>query len=168
MKDDHIDPKRLAERMIKVTHMFAHAVKNKLSPHEMHIAPNQMHILKMISHHTMTISELARAQHVSAPTMSSTVDKLSKKGFLKRERSSEDRRMVHVSVTQEGEILMSEMFEIFIKEVSQILEPLTQEEKGSILKGFGVLEKAISDALADSGLHPHDDPCKYKDMTRRN
>lgn len=150
MNEENIDSKQLAERMIQVTHMFAHAVKSRLPPQEMCIAPNQMHIMKMASHAPMTISELARAHHVSTPTMSSVVDKLVKKGFMKRERSEEDRRIVHASITSEGELLMSEMFTRFIHEVSRILEPLTSEDKELVMKGFNVLERAISDVLETS------------------
>ncbi len=150
MNKEKIDSRKLAERMIHVTHMFAHAVKSRLPPHEMHIAPNQMHIMKMASHTPMTISELARAHHVSTPTMSSVVDKLVKKGFMRRERSEEDRRIVHASITGEGERLMGEMFSRFILEVSQILEPLTSEDKVLVMKGFEVLEGAISEVLEAS------------------
>jgi len=134
--------------MITVTHLFAHAVKNRMPPHEMCIAPNQMHILKMVSHAPMSISELARAHHVSTPTMSSIIDKLEKKELLKRERSTEDRRVVHAGITHNGEVLMSEMFARFIQEVSQILEPMPPEDKKMVMKGFEVLHKTISDALS--------------------
>jgi len=146
--DEAIYSKELAERMIQVMHLFAHAVKNRLQPHEMCIAPNQLHILKMVSHGPMTISELARAHHVSAPTMSSIVDKLEKKELLNRERSKEDRRVVHAGITQKGEVLMSETFTLFIREVSTILEPMTPEDKKMVMKGFDILHKAISDALS--------------------
>jgi len=150
MNEEKIDSKQLAERMIQVTHLFAHAVKSRLPPQEMCIAPNQMHIMKMASHMPMTMSELARAHHVSTPTMSSAIDKLVKKGFMKRERSKEDRRIVHASVTHEGELVMSEMFAKFIHEVSRILEPLASEDKVLVMKGFDVLDRAISDVLETS------------------
>ena len=98
----------------------------------------------------MTISEMARAHHVSTPTMSSVIDKLEKNELLKRERSTEDRRVVHAGITKKGEELMSKMFERFIKEVSQILEPMPSEDKIMVMKGFEVLHKAISDELSSS------------------
>lgn len=148
--DEPICSKELAERMITVMHLFAHAIKNRLPPHEMCIAPNQLHILKMVSQEPMTISEMARAHHVSTPTMSSVIDKLEKNELLKRERSTEDRRVVHAGITKKGEELMSKMFERFIKEVSQILEPMPSEDKIMVMKGFEVLHKAISDELSSS------------------
>jgi len=80
--------------------------------------------------------------------MSSIVDKLEKKELLNRERSKEDRRVVHAGITQKGEVLMSETFTLFIREVSTILEPMTPEDKKMVMKGFDILHKAISDALS--------------------
>jgi len=148
MNDGPVDSKELAERMIQVMHTFAHAVKNRLPPHEMRIPPNQLHILKMISHNPMTVSELARTHQVSPPTMSSMVDKLVKKGLMERERSEEDRRLVHVSITRDGEKLMSKAFSRLMGEVSKILEPLSNGEKEQIMNTFDILERAISADLS--------------------
>ena len=150
MADETISSNELAERMITVMHQFAYAVKNRLPPHEMKLAPNQLHILKMVSHAPMTISELAKTHYVSTPTMSSLIDKLEKNELVKRERSKEDRRVVHAGITRKGEILMCEMFARFIQEVSQILEPMSKGDREAVMNGFDVLLKAISDELSSS------------------
>ena len=80
--------------------------------------------------------------------MSSIIDKLEKKELVNRERSTEDRRVVHAGITQNGEVLMSKMFTRFIKEVSTILDPMLPEDKKMVMKGFDVLHKAISEALS--------------------
>jgi len=76
------------------------------------------------------------------------VDKLVKKGLMERERSEEDRRLVHVSITRDGEKLMSKAFSRLMGEVSKILEPLSNGEKEQIMNTFDILERAISADLS--------------------
>lgn len=86
-----------------------------------------------------TISEIASLMEFSKPSVTDAVKKLEKMGFVIKERSNKDRRVVHVKLTEKGEKLKLakqrtlEHYENFIrasldeKEVSQfeqILEKL--------------------------------------------
>lgn len=51
---------------------------------------------------TMTVSSLARRMHVNASTVVRTLDGLEVKGIVQRIRSLNDRRIVHVSLTEQG------------------------------------------------------------------
>ncbi len=50
----------------------------------------------------LSISELAGAAGVAAPTATRLVDGLERAGLLRRDRSTADRRAVHVSLTKRG------------------------------------------------------------------
>src|ERR1700682_4381043 len=50
-----------------------------------------------------TVAELARWMQVDAGAMTRLLDRLEKKGLCKRVRSTEDRRVVQVELTREGE-----------------------------------------------------------------
>lgn len=52
---------------------------------------------------TETVGELAAAFHVSAPTMSSTVALLERKGLVELRPSKEDRRRKYVIMTKDGQ-----------------------------------------------------------------
>ena len=49
-----------------------------------------------------TVGELAAAFHVSAPTMSSTVRQLERKGLVQLEPAKDDRRRKYVALTADG------------------------------------------------------------------
>ena len=49
-----------------------------------------------------TASEIARAVSLSQATITTILNELEKRGLLLRERSEEDRRRVHVSLTSQG------------------------------------------------------------------
>lgn len=50
----------------------------------------------------MPMAELARCLNIDAGAMTRTLDRLEKKGLVRRERSTEDRRVVYVVLTDEG------------------------------------------------------------------
>ena len=49
-----------------------------------------------------SISSVARAVELSQPTVSGIIDRLERRGFVRRARAAEDRRAVNVVVTPEG------------------------------------------------------------------
>jgi DNA-binding MarR family transcriptional regulator len=54
------------------------------------------------------IGAIARAVHLSQPTVSGVLDRLEGRGLVRRERSERDRRSVIVTVTEKGEKLLRE------------------------------------------------------------
>lgn len=56
-----------------------------------------------------TVAELARWLQVDAGSMTRLLDRLEKKGLCKRVRSTEDRRVVQVELTPEGEAAIVEV-----------------------------------------------------------
>jgi DNA-binding MarR family transcriptional regulator len=56
-----------------------------------------------------TVAELARWLNVDAGAMTRLLDRLEKKGLCKRVRSTEDRRVVQVELTSEGEAAINQV-----------------------------------------------------------
>lgn len=56
-----------------------------------------------------TVAELARWSNVDAGAMTRLLDRLEKKGLCKRVRSTEDRRVVQVELTPDGEAAITEV-----------------------------------------------------------
>ncbi|MFX5789373.1 MarR family transcriptional regulator, partial [Acinetobacter baumannii] len=50
-----------------------------------------------------TLAELSRELQLDAGALTRTLDRLQAKGLCKRERSTEDRRVVHLALTPEGD-----------------------------------------------------------------
>lgn len=61
-----------------------------------------MPLLKLSAGHASTVAELARACELDAGAMTRLLDRLEAKGLCRRERSSEDRRVVNLEMTPEG------------------------------------------------------------------
>ncbi|MEO8542845.1 MAG: MarR family transcriptional regulator [Betaproteobacteria bacterium] len=56
-----------------------------------------------------TVAELARWMQIDAGATTRLLDRLEKKGLCQRNRSTEDRRVVHVTITPEGEAAIAEV-----------------------------------------------------------
>ncbi|MDL4840139.1 MarR family winged helix-turn-helix transcriptional regulator [Aquibacillus rhizosphaerae] len=69
------------------------------------------------------------------------VDKLEKKGFLKRVPSESDRRITYAAITEKGEELLNEIFPDHWKQIQAITNGLDKEEKEQaiqLLKKLGM------------------------------
>jgi len=55
---------------------------------------------------SLSISEIGKMLYISKPNMTALIDKLVKDGNVKRSRSSEDRRIIKVEITEEGRKFM--------------------------------------------------------------
>jgi len=91
-----------------------------------------------------TIMDLAAHIGVTAATMSLSVDRLERKGYVVRLKDAKDRRRVHVRLTSAG---------VRVREASSVLDParvealvarLTDEERARAIEGLGLLARAGS------------------------
>lgn len=90
----------------------------------------------------ITLNGLARHMGVTAGTMSLTIDRLERKGYVVRLRDVADRRRVHVRLTSAG---------VRVREANSVLDPrlveamvarLTDEERDIAIRGLGLLASA--------------------------
>lgn len=66
------------------------------------------------------------------------VDKLQKKGYIKRVPSESDRRITYASITEKGESLLNDIFPGHWKQIESITDGLTEQEK---LEAIHLLKK---------------------------
>ncbi|MBA7525514.1 hypothetical protein ES705_17665 [subsurface metagenome] len=63
----------------------------------------QMHYLEVISNlDNPNLSELATELNLSKPSITAIIDKFEEKGFIRKVKSDEDRRVSHIHMAQKG------------------------------------------------------------------
>lgn len=94
----------------------------------------EMHTLDAIGpYEARTMTETAQILGITVGTLTVSVDRLVKKGFVARRRDEEDRRVVRISLTRDGK-LAARMHGKFHKVLAKhILEPYTDEEQELLL-----------------------------------
>ncbi len=96
----------------------------------------------------VTMTELVEYINVPMSTATGIVDRLVKKGYIARERSETDRRIVVLKLTEEGSNLVKNLKDLICKYLNMILQDLTEEEKQSMahiaMKIMNKLQKGLS------------------------
>jgi DNA-binding MarR family transcriptional regulator len=90
-----------------------------------------------------TVGRLARAEQVSAPTMSRLVQALAHEGLVVRGVDADDARAVRVTATGKGSRLLHQGRERRIDELAKLLEPLAPSE----LANLGAAAETIESLL---------------------
>lgn len=75
-----------------------------------------------------TLAALSRELQLDAGALTRTLDRLEAKGLCKRVRSTEDRRVVHLSLTDEGEAAIAPVPGVLCNVSNALLDGFTQEE----------------------------------------
>jgi DNA-binding MarR family transcriptional regulator len=90
-----------------------------------------------------TLGQLARAEQVSAPTMSRLVRGLERDGLAVREAHESDGRAVLVRATAEGERILALGRGHRIAELAQVFAGLSEEELETLGSAATVIEEAL-------------------------
>ncbi|GLY12031.1 MarR family winged helix-turn-helix transcriptional regulator [Pseudobacillus badius] len=95
-----------------------------------------------------TIQFLSDALQVTHHTASEHVKRLIQKGYLKKERSLQDKRIVYVRLTGLGEAVLKRNTELDEEKLQTILERVSTEERQKIIEAFSLLRKEAKDVFS--------------------
>jgi MarR family transcriptional regulator, organic hydroperoxide resistance regulator len=91
-----------------------------------------------------TLSDLAERHSVSAPTMSNTVTTLEERGWARRVRSDEDRRVVWIEITEQGLDILDRIERQVAARIADLLNDLTEEQCRMLVNGLTVLRDTFA------------------------
>jgi DNA-binding MarR family transcriptional regulator len=90
-----------------------------------------------------TLGALARAEQVSAPTMSRLVGALEREGLVSREANERDGRSILLHATEEGRRLLLDARERRIAELVGLLDDVGPEELATLDSAATIVESAL-------------------------
>jgi len=82
-----------------------------------------------------TLAALARDLQLDAGALTRTLDRLEAKGLCRRERSADDRRVIHLTLTEEGEKAAAPVPAVLCDVSNTMLQGFTREEWETLM-GF--------------------------------
>jgi DNA-binding MarR family transcriptional regulator len=124
------------------------------------IAPPQMGTLMNIDASPATMSDLARSQAVTLPTVSKSVDMLVRRGWVARWIDKQDRRQTIVRLTPKGRRILADIKRRAERHVAERLAPLQSRERAELI----AVMRGVARALA----LPGEDPCVPLDVKGRS
>ena len=122
------------------------------------LAPAQMGSLMRIGAGPCSMSELARHQAVSLPTISKSVDMLVRRGWVGRGTGKDDRRQSLVRLTPRGRRVLADIQQRAERHVAETLAPLAPADRAQLLAALrtltGVLSKPDGEACTPRVARP--------------
>ncbi|WP_067729672.1 MarR family winged helix-turn-helix transcriptional regulator [Oceanobacillus damuensis] len=110
---------------------------------ELGITIVQLQILKLISlEPNLSLQELSRKMNLSKSTVSSTVDRLVKASYIKREQSMTDRRAIVLNLTELGKTKEKEGQQLFHQRLRN-LNDISDEEIEKLLELHQLVKEKI-------------------------
>ena len=99
------------------------------------ITNNDMHIIEAIGlSGENTMSSVAKKLKITAGSLTTAVNALVRKAYVKRERSEEDRRVVYISLTEKGEKAFYHHEQFHRQMTNAVIEKLDDEEIDALVK----------------------------------
>jgi DNA-binding MarR family transcriptional regulator len=100
-------------------------------------------ILGIGKHGPMTMNALSEWMSLATSTMTRIVDNLVRDGYIERTQNPQDRRVVQVSLTEEGEKLFQAILEVYHEYHRKIVENIPAEELHQVVESLTMLIEAI-------------------------
>lgn len=99
------------------------------------ITNNDMHIIEAIGlSGENTMSSVAKKLKITAGSLTTAVNALVRKAYVKRERSEEDRRVVYITLTEKGEKAFYHHEQFHRQMTNAVIEKLDDEEIDALVK----------------------------------
>jgi DNA-binding MarR family transcriptional regulator len=98
-----------------------------------------------------TLNGLARHMGVTAATMSLTIDRLERKGYVVRVRDLADRRRVNVRLTAAGVRVRDASSVLDLELVESLMRKLGDADRSAAIRGLSLLAEAAQKQMAEQG-----------------
>lgn len=114
------------------------------------ITPSQCYTLNALHEHgTLTMQALADILHLAISTVTRVVDQLVTKHYVARHSAPHDRRVCHVSLTDEGQRCVSTIQAGLIAREQAILERIPAVSRDHVIWAIEALTQAVDDWRKD-------------------
>lgn len=107
-------------------------------------------LFKLAAKDCNTVAALSRELDQDPGAMTRSLDRLEAKGLVERERSTEDRRVVHLNLTEEGRKIARKVPPVMAEVLNQHLRGFSEDEWRQLI---GLLSRMVAngDAMRDPG-----------------
>ncbi|MFD2759945.1 MarR family winged helix-turn-helix transcriptional regulator [Lentibacillus juripiscarius] len=107
-------------------------VKNNI--HSFDMKTSEFTVLEALHHKgPMTVKQISEAVLIGTGSMTYVIDKLETKGLLERRPCPDDRRVIHIHITDKGTQLMDEIFPRHQQAIENLFHDITPKEKKTII-----------------------------------
>ncbi|MGL5438989.1 MAG: MarR family winged helix-turn-helix transcriptional regulator [Filifactoraceae bacterium] len=105
------------------------------------LSMSEMHMIESVGKfNSGTISDIAGDLGITLPSVTISINKLIKKGYIEKIKSEIDARMVHVKLTHDGERVNSMHRYFHRKMTDAVIHEMSDDEKDAVYRGVKKLK----------------------------
>lgn len=113
---------------------------------EQGLNPTEFAVLELLYHKgKQPLQQIGQKILLASGSITYVVDKLEKRGYLKRNLCPNDRRVTFAEITKEGQKLMDNIFPLHEKMLHEIMSVLSTEEKDQVIELLKKIGLSIRD-----------------------
>lgn len=113
--------------------------------------PQQLVMEVLVRSHELSLKELSQHVSLSHSTVSGIVDRLEKRGFVKRKADPNDRRFTVITPSKAvEEFLKRKLPELTIHPLAEVLARANAAEREEILRGVRALRRVADESTKDN------------------
>ena len=145
----------MSEEYSQINHFLVNVFNEVLRTEEASLKTKEFHNLSIREMHVIeavcegaqtaknTASEIASSQRITAGTLTTTINTLEKKGYVKRRQDQRDKRVVRIYPTEKGETANKVHASFHHEMVSSIMSAMDEEELAMFVKGLAAVQEFL-------------------------
>jgi DNA-binding MarR family transcriptional regulator len=140
-------PDDLVERIIDAMQPMVAAQRRVIAKvwHDRSISKLNLHLLMLLgAHGPQPMGQLAALADVALPNLTAIIDRMEDRDLVRRERDSNDRRVVVVHTTPGGAACLEELESVRRQELRRVLQHLSADEQRICLRAMELMSAAAS------------------------
>lgn len=145
---ESIDARDVARKAKRIFPLMGRMMEAQMRVPTIPIPPVHFHVLNRIDVQPHTLTELVDTMSVSAASLSRTITVLEDRGWLSRDRSEEDRRVIKISITKDGHQILADIEKRTEDFLTDTLRHLSDEDLHKLIIGFDILIGAFSEQMS--------------------
>jgi len=136
----NFSPKNSLGYLLKTNHMLMHECADRVFANHDITFIQWLALVKLKEGLAETASDLCRSMAHDNGAITRMLDQLESRGFVERERSQQDRRVVKLSITDAGRAKLTELTPPFIENLNRVLDPFSADEFAELNRLLGKLK----------------------------
>jgi DNA-binding MarR family transcriptional regulator len=112
----------------------------------------QLSALYIIRHESATLGEVARRLMVTPAVVTGLIDRLEKRGYVRRVNEPGDRRRIHLALTDEGRARSVEVENSLVEDIASRVSQLSARDIEALERGLEILDRVVRELETDHAV----------------
>lgn len=145
---ENVTARDVARKAKRILPLMGRLMESQMRSPAIPVPPAHWHVLNHVDQEPHTLGDLADKMSVSSASLSRTVTVLEERGWVTRNRSEEDRRVVLIQTTTDGNQFLRGIERQSEDFLTETLSKLPQDELDRLMNGLEIMIKTFADAMS--------------------